>query len=325
MKKFDMHCHTREGSMDAHVSIFDYANTLKCLGYGGMLVTDHNTYDGFHRWEERMGKKPERRAKHPLLIRKQNKIRKQIAKGELKPPARLPRDFVVLKGIEYDTKDAGHILVVMPTGVNLKVLELRGLRLKRLIRLVHHYGGILGPAHPFGERYLSYFATMKRKKLLHTINEFDFIEVFNACEDRETNLKALYVSRKYGLPGFGGSDSHKQECIGTACTYLPDFIKNEDDLISYIKERPRVKAAGRRYYGTTKDRLGRLNIILVQGFFFYNLVAGKFRAFDREKEHFRLVVQNRIRIMEQRNKRARRRAAKRAFILRKRFKRTSGI
>lgn len=304
MKKFDMHCHTREGSMDAHVSVLDYACILKSMGYGGMLVTDHNTYDGYHRWVGRRGQKPNRMAKHPLLIRKQNKIRKQIEKGVLKSPPRLPKGFVVLKGIEYDTKDAGHMIVIMPSSVNLKVLELRGLNVERLIKLVHYYGGIIGPAHPFGERYLSYFATMKRKKMLQTVNEFDFIEIFNACEDKETNLKALYVSRKYGLPGFAGSDSHKLDCIGTAYTYLPDHIKNEDDLIAYIKERPRVKAGGRRYYGTTKDHLGRLNIILVRGFFFYNFFAGKFRAFDREREHLRLVAMNRLDIMEKRRKRA---------------------
>lgn len=300
MKKFDMHCHTREGSMDAHVSIFDYVCILKSKGYGGMLVTDHNTYDGYHRWVGRIGIKPKRMAKHPLLIRKQNKIRKQIEKGVIKAPSKLPRGFVVLKGIEYDTKDAGHMIVIMPSSVHLKVFELRGLSVERLIKLVHYYGGIVGPAHPYGERYLSYFATMKRKKMLHTVNQFDFIEVFNSCEDKEANLKALYVSRKYGLPGFGGSDSHKTDCIGTAYTYLPDYIKNEDDLIAYIKEKPRVKAGGRRYYGTTKDHLGKWNMFLVKGFFFYNFLAGKFRAFDREREHFRLVAMNRMKMRKKR-------------------------
>lgn len=34
---------------------------------------------------------------------------------------------MVLKGVEYDTCDCGHILVIMPFGVKLKILELRGL------------------------------------------------------------------------------------------------------------------------------------------------------------------------------------------------------
>ena len=39
--------------------------------------------------------------------------------------------------------------------VNLKILELRGLPVHLLIDIVHKNGGILGPAHPCGEKYLS--------------------------------------------------------------------------------------------------------------------------------------------------------------------------
>ena len=62
------------------------------------------------------------------------------------------RIFVVLKGVEYDTCDCGHILVIMPFGVKLKILELRGLPGSILVKIVHAYGGILGPAHPYGEK-----------------------------------------------------------------------------------------------------------------------------------------------------------------------------
>ena len=36
--KFDMHCHTKEGSMDGKVMIEEYIRTLKRKGFGGMLV-----------------------------------------------------------------------------------------------------------------------------------------------------------------------------------------------------------------------------------------------------------------------------------------------
>ena len=51
-----------------------------------MVITDHDTYNGYRYWKENIKGK-----KHT--------------------------DFVVLKGIEYDTRDAGHILVIMPEGV----------------------------------------------------------------------------------------------------------------------------------------------------------------------------------------------------------------
>ncbi len=40
--KFDMHCHTKEGSLDGKVEIEEYIRILKEKGYQGMLVSDHN-------------------------------------------------------------------------------------------------------------------------------------------------------------------------------------------------------------------------------------------------------------------------------------------
>ena len=79
--KFDMHCHTKEGSLDGKVEIEEYIRILKEKGYQGMLVSDHNSYNGYRYWRDHIkGKKY--------------------------------TDFVVLKGIEYDTnnaRDAGRI------------------------------------------------------------------------------------------------------------------------------------------------------------------------------------------------------------------------
>ena len=100
--KFDMHCHTKEGSMDGKVMIEEYIRSLKEKGFGGMLVSDHNSYDGYREWRDSI-------------------------KGKTHT------DFVVLKGVEYDTIDCGHMLVIMPEGVKLKLLELRGLPAQTLI------------------------------------------------------------------------------------------------------------------------------------------------------------------------------------------------
>lgn len=42
--KIDMHCHTKEGSIDGKVPIDEYITLLKQKGFGGMLVTDHDSY-----------------------------------------------------------------------------------------------------------------------------------------------------------------------------------------------------------------------------------------------------------------------------------------
>lgn len=93
--KFDLHCHTQEGSLDGKLPIAEYIRLLQEKGYDGMLVTDHNSYKGYRAYRD-------------------------ILKEKL-------HNFVVLKGIEYDTIDAGHILVIMPEQVKLKLLECRGL------------------------------------------------------------------------------------------------------------------------------------------------------------------------------------------------------
>lgn len=45
--KIDMHCHVREGSIDSKVPIEEFIKKLQSKGIGGMLVTDHDTYNGY--------------------------------------------------------------------------------------------------------------------------------------------------------------------------------------------------------------------------------------------------------------------------------------
>ena len=75
--------------------IEQYIRMLRNQGFGGMLVTDHDSYGGYRYWKKNI-------------------------KGDKY------QDFLVLKGIEYDTLDAGHILVIMPETIKLRLLELRG-------------------------------------------------------------------------------------------------------------------------------------------------------------------------------------------------------
>lgn len=179
-------------------------------------------------------------------------------------------DFVVLKGIEYDTCDAGHIICIMPEGVKMRLLELRGMPVSVLIDFVHRHGGILGPAHPCGEKYLSFTNTKKFYKSPEVIKRFDFIEAFNACESEESNEGAMKLARKYKKPGIGGSDAHKLDCVGKAYTEIPEYVTCETELISLIRRKAPVEAGGVLYGKTTKDKMGKANKLLVYSFWFYN-------------------------------------------------------
>lgn len=238
--KFDMHCHTNEGSVDSKVSIEDYINRLISLGFDGMLVTDHDSYGGYRYFCKYL----------------KNKY----------------KDFVVLKGIEYDTLDAGHIIVVLPRGCNLKIMEHRGLPIKVLMRLVHANGGIIGPAHPCGEPFLSIFSTGKYKKDMSIGSEFDFIEAYNSGEDDASNQLAAQIAEAYEKPVFGGSDAHKEDCVGLAYTIFDGEIRTENDLINYVKAAKPTSCGGEQYMGTLKLKLGKWNKLLVYGFYPYNRV-----------------------------------------------------
>ncbi len=258
--KFDLHCHTKEGSPDGSVMIELYIRRLKEMGFRGMLVSDHDSYDGYRRWKYSLKQKED-------------------------------SDFVVLKGVEYDTFDCGHFLVIMPVGVKLRVLEMRGMPAAALIKLVHHYGGILGPAHPFGEKYLS-AATTRLRKLKHRseeerlkiFQEVDFIEGFNACEGDASNARATALANQIGIPTFGGSDAHRLECIGKGWAELPDTIRNENDLIAFVKQKPVIECGGSFYSKTVRDMLGPVNFFRINGFFVYNKLDAARRGWKRRKE-----------------------------------------
>lgn len=248
--KFDMHCHTKEGSLDGKIPIAEYVQLLKEKGFDGMLVTDHDSYNGFRRYRDHLKKTLD--------------------------------DFVVLKGIEYDTIDAGHILVIMPENVKLLILECRGLPVRILQDIVHRHGGILGPAHPCGERHLSISRTRIYKRHPELMANFDFLEGFNACESPESNAAARQLALQYDLAIFGGSDSHHADCVGTAYTGFHGEINTESDLIDYVRDKQEISYGGYYYQKTVKGRLGFLNHVLVESFWVYNHFASVYRSRKRK-------------------------------------------
>ncbi|MDR1017402.1 MAG: PHP domain-containing protein [Lachnospiraceae bacterium] len=249
--KIDMHCHVGEGSIDSHVSLEEYINILKSRGYDGMLVTDHDTYNGYRKW------------KYDLC--------------------NTCKDFVVLKGIEYDTKDGGHFICIMPSGTKMRLMENRGLHLVDLIEFVHGHGGILGPAHPYGAKYQSFATTKVFKKNANLTKEFDFIETFNACESAISNKKAAKLARVYNLPGIGGSDAHKPKAVGLGYTKILKSVSDEDEFIEYIKGAAPVLADGEYYGETLKDRVGKIGHIIDAGFWIYNRSGTLFQNRKRKK------------------------------------------
>lgn len=253
--KLDMHCHTKEGSLDGKITLYETILSLREKGYQGMLITDHNSYKAHRHYLKNI------KNQHPEL-----------------------EDFVVLKGIEYDTIDAGHIIVIMPTGVKLPLLELRGLPVNLLVDIVHHFGGILGPAHPCGEKYLSLMNTRRGRKSRNLISRFDFIETYNSCESMESNRAAAQLAKRFDKPGIGGSDSHKALCAGMGYTAIDADITDETSLIHALRSETAVSSGGEQYMFTTKQRIGRVNDILIYSFWFYNKFLALYKRHKRKTE-----------------------------------------
>lgn len=253
-----MHCHTKEGSIDGTLPLLDNIEILKSKGYHGMMITDHDSYKAYTYWEN-LNQKP---------------------------------DFTVIRGLEYDTINGGHILVVLPTGVRPHIMDLRGMPVSFLIDVVHYYGGICGPAHPYGEKFMSLLSTRYGKKHSNLFKRFDFVEGFNACEDIVSNEKAHLLAQTYHLPVIGGSDSHRMDCAGLGYTELEEDIQNEDELINYIKAHRSTKAEGEFYTRTTKQKIGQLNKVLVYSFWPYNRVSGYLKAFHRHYEMHKTDLKN---------------------------------
>ena len=242
--KFDMHCHTKAGSIDAKVPLDRYMEVLKEKGFDGMLVTDHDSYRGYRRWFLSGGA---RRATE--------------------------KNFTVLCGIEYDTRDAGHFIVIMPGGIMPPILRVRGMSVERLITVVHMLGGVLGPAHPFGTRSASAMFFKKFKTNPALMEKMDFVEGFNTCESRDANMLARELAAKYGKPCLGGSDSHEERYIGMAYTDIEGKITSNNDLIHAI-HKGRIKDFGGQEREQTAKARQKEAFYSVWGFKAYNRGLG---------------------------------------------------
>ena len=257
--KFDMHCHTREGSIDAKVELEHYVKKLVHLGYDGMLVTDHNSYKGHDKWQE---------------------IKKRVEQAAGKP-------FIVLRGIEYDTRDGGHMLVVLPEKVKTRLLEVRGMTVRRLEKIVHEMGGLLGPAHPYGNGFFAFMHTKAGKVNEKLMHKFDFVESFNACSKPFQNKLAKRLAIKYKKPEFGGSDAHRDQVIGAAFTEIDSEIRNNDDLIKAIKEGVHTFADGDWEDKVRKKHKKIVEQSAVAGYWIMNKVLAWGNVYRRHRAHHR--------------------------------------
>lgn len=131
---------------------------------------------------------------------------------------------------------------------------------------------------------MSFMNAKAYKRNPDILKEFDFMETFNACEPQEVNDKAKEIAEKYDLPGTGGSDAHKADCVGMAYTEVPDDITCETDLIAHIIKGTKLECGGTIYTNTTKEKIGKAKAVLSHSFWVYNKIGGWSKAFKRNSK-----------------------------------------
>lgn len=249
--RFDMHVHTREGSPDGKAPLIKLAMHLRQQGFDGMLVTDHNSFSGFDT-------------------------------QEAEAFAAVPK-FVVLRGVEYDTRDAGHILVILPDGVHHPMLSLRGMKLDRLTELVHSLGGILGPAHPYGTGFFALMHTRWVKQRRAVLAPFDFVETVNGCTAPEANTRAARLAQHFGKVCFGGSDAHRLEIVGCSYTDFTAQIHCNNDLIAAVKQGSGIMPGGHLPRFCTLGHGRVVKWLGITGYWLYNQSGAALKARARHK------------------------------------------
>ena len=99
---------------------------------------------------------------------------------------------------------------------------------------------------------------------------FDFVEAFNSCESTESNAGAEKLARKYGKVMTAEVMRINRTVWGTGYTILPEPVTCETELISLIHKKTAFKAGGTLYGKTTKEKIGKINKLLVYSFWVYN-------------------------------------------------------
>jgi predicted metal-dependent phosphoesterase TrpH len=195
----DLHVHTFPASPCSSAAVDALIEEAKQIGLTGICLTDHN-----YVWNP--GKIEDLRQKH---------------------------GFLVLRGNEITTTQ-GDVLVFG------YYLDIKGIiSLEELRKEVIKSKGIMISAHPFrgflvvGTDQLG--LTVEKGAQRHMFKFVDAVEVLNGKVTEKENSFALSVAQRLGLAVTGGSDAHEVHEVGRYATCFAHEIKNEEDLVSALK------------------------------------------------------------------------------------------
>ncbi len=212
---YELHQHTAGVSACAFDTPAATVRGLKAAGYAGMVLTNH-FYHG------------------NTGVRRQRPwadfVRPFIDAYEQAKAVGDKLDFDVLFGIEEGVGGGKEVLLY---GISPDFLlghpELRDCSLEELAATVREAGGLVVQAHPFRVRD---YITAPWEEL--PVDLLDGVEVYNACNDEMSNLRAAQFAAAHGLIAVAGSDAHTADTPLRAGIACPHRIRTNEELVRVL-------------------------------------------------------------------------------------------
>ncbi|MCX6022218.1 MAG: hypothetical protein NTZ05_10905 [Chloroflexi bacterium] len=207
---FDLHVHTREGSIDSDLDPEMLITEIRRLGLTGVVLAEHDGWQRhrFNAWAKEY-------------------------------------DLVLIHALEVYT-DMGHIITFGLDGYRQGMRDIKQLR--KIVNseggymiLAHPFRFYFGPHGRVSRNVLfgdpKALPASAAEAAEHPVFEFvDAIEVVNGANmDEEENRFAQDVVAHLGRTGTGGSDAHSFHGLARGSTLFHGDIRNEHDLVEALR------------------------------------------------------------------------------------------
>lgn len=215
--KYELHCHTAEGSGCSTLGAIDAVRYYMGLGYSGLCITDHftgkTTVPNGTPWAERV---------------------EMFCEGYEKAAAfAVQHGFKVFFGLEYSDGGNDFLFFNIDKAWLLSNPDLLSLSLPDILDRVRNGGGYVVHAHPFAEaKWIPSIKLLPRK--------VDAVEVVNGGCDDETNGRAAWYAKSYGLTCVAGTDTHTDGLPHTCGVVLKKEVATVAELVEELRAK-RVK------------------------------------------------------------------------------------
>ena len=209
--KYEIHCHTKEVSRCAQITVEKLIEKYKEAGYSGIVLTDHYSPMTFD---------------IPDFFSKKKAIDHYLRAWRIAKKYN-DENFTVLLGMElrfYATVN-DYIIYGITEEMLYELPFLLPVYIKRASKMLRERGCLFLQAHPF-RKFIS------RAKS----NHLDGVEVFNGKASEEENANAeKWAEEINAAVKMSGSDCHRESGVGLGGIITTEPIKSNDDLIRILK------------------------------------------------------------------------------------------